>query len=289
MFHPITDTDLGLLYACQKDFHVLSSEFDAFRLHAWLPLDCSQIAFWRNAFALRCNVQGETWYIAPPETDEFADLIRAMMDYERSTGGTDFHFLQIEQPPASFPEGFTATPRRDLYDYLYSAEALLSFQGRAYAAKRNQISQFRRKYAWRFEPLCPANRDACLAVMDAWEATHTGALIAYERTAIERMLTQPADYGQSGGILFADGDPAAFAIGSHPRPALLDIEVEKALPEYTGVYSAIIQAYTQYAYSLAPFSFVNREEDMGLENLREAKLQLKPVRLIEKTLMTASL
>jgi uncharacterized protein len=289
LFHPITDADLQSVWACQRDLHVLSSEFDAFRLHAWLPLDCTQIAFWQNAFALRCNVQGETWYIAPPETEDFAGLLRAMMDAERAAGGTDFHFLQIAQSPVCFPACFSVTPRRDLYDYLYSAEALLTFQGRAYAAKRNQISQFRRKYAWRFEPLCPANRDACLAVMAAWEATHTGALIAYEHTAIERMLLQPADYGQSGGILFANGNPAAFAIGSHPRSALLDIEVEKALPEYSGIYSAIIQAYTQYAYSLAPFSFVNREEDMGLENLREAKLQLKPVRLIQKTLMSAPL
>ena len=51
----------------------------------------------------------------------------------------------------------------------------------------------------------------------------------------------------------------------------------------------IIRAYAQYAYQRSPFTFINREEDMGLENLREAKLQLKPERLIEKTLMTRML
>ncbi|MCE5342005.1 MAG: phosphatidylglycerol lysyltransferase domain-containing protein [Eubacteriales bacterium] len=289
MLHPLTDADLETIWLCQRDLSVLSSEFDAFRLYAWMPLDHSLITFWHNTFALRCDVQGEHWYIAPAETEDFTGLIRTLMEYERAAGGKTFRFLYVEQPPAGFPEGFTATPRRDLYDYLYSADALASFQGHAYAAKRNQIAQFKRKYTWRFEPISHANQDVCLAVMDAWDASHTGALLAYERAAVERILSLPANYGQSGGILFANGNPAAFAIGSHPRPSLLDIEVEKALPEYTGAYSSIIQAYTQYAYSLSPFTFVNREEDMGLDNLREAKLQLKPVRLIEKTLMTAPL
>jgi hypothetical protein len=51
----------------------------------------------------------------------------------------------------------------------------------------------------------------------------------------------------------------------------------------------IIQAFAEYAYTLAPFEYVNREEDMGLENLRNAKLQLKPAMLIEKSLLTAPL
>ena len=289
MFHALTDKDLDTVWTLQRSLHALSSEFDAFRLYAWLPLDQTEIAYWNNAFALRCLLQGEPLYLAPAETEDFPGLIRALTTHERACGGNEFRFLQVEHPPLGFPAGFTATSRRDLSDYLYSAESLTTFHGRAYAAKRNQVSQFKRRYEWRFEPLSEQNRDACLQVMDAWDACHTGELLGYERQAIQRMLTLTKDYGQSGGILFADGQPAAFAIGSHPRPSLLDIEAEKALPAYAGAYSTIIQAYAQYAHSLSPFSFINREEDMGLANLREAKQQLHPVRLIEKTLLTARL
>ncbi len=290
MFHPITQPDLDTIWDCQQKLHALSSEFDAFRLFAWLPLDRSEVAFRRGLFALRFYVGDERWYLAPYETEDFGGLIRDLMDNERAAGGKMFRFLCVERCPGAFPEGFTACPRRDLYDYVYRAEDITGFGGRAYAAKRNQVSQFKRKYGWRFEPLSPANRDACLAITDEWDAAHAGGgLLAYERTAIERMLAFPKKYGQSGGVLFADDRPVAFTIGSHPRAELLDIVAEKALTAYTGAYATIIQAYAQYAYSLSPFRFVNREEDMGLPNLREAKTQLKPERMIEKTLMTAEL
>jgi hypothetical protein len=158
--------------------------------------------------------------------------------------------------------------------------------GRDYAAKRNQIAQFKRRYAWRFSPLTADKAADCFSVLESWATLHEGTALAAEHIAIERMINCPYSLGQCGGILYADDRPVAFSIGSHPRPRLLDVVVEKALPGYSGVYSAIIQTFAEYAHSLSPFDFINREEDMGLENLRNAKLQLKPDRLIEKTLLT---
>ena len=289
LFHPLAETDLPMIWERQNALHVLSSEFDAFRLWVWLPLDRTEIACWKNQFALRCQVGNEVWYVAPGETEDYLGLLRALMDYERGLGGTVFRFFSVDRSPADFPPEFSASPRRDLYDYLYRAEDLVTLKGRDYAAKRNQIAQFKRKYDWRFEPLSAVNADAALQVLNAWDASHEGGLVDYERIAIERMLRFPHPMGQSGGVLFADGVPAAFSVGSHPRRELLDVLAEKALPQYTGAYPMMMHSYAQYAYSLAPFDFINREEDMGLLNLREAKLQLKPDRLIEKTLMVANL
>ncbi len=289
MFQPLTTELLPELWKRQQNLHALSSEFDAFRLYVWQQLDHSQIAFWRNQFALRCMVDNKPLYIAPYETEDFQTLLTTLMEYEKSLGGSTFRFLNVQRDASLFPDTFTATPRRDLYDYLYNAQDLTEFRGRAYAAKRNQIAQFKRKYNWSFEPIGADNRDAVFAITDAWASEHSGDMVNAERDAIRRMVLLEGDYGQSGGILFANGQPAAFAIGTHPRRELLDIVAEKALPQYTGAYAMIIQAYAQYAYSLASFDFINREEDMGLENLRNAKMQLKPVQLIEKTLMTATL
>lgn len=289
LFHPLTETDLPIIWERQNALHVLSSEFDAFRLWAWLPLDHTKISYWNHQFALRCQVGNEVWYVAPGETEDYFGLLHSLMDYERSQGGTVFRFFCVDRNPADFPPEFTASPRRDLFDYLYRAEDLVTLKGRDYAAKRNQISQFKRKYDWRFEPLSSANADGALQVLNAWDAAHEGGLVDYERIAIDRMLRFSRPMGQSGVLLFADGEPAAFAIGSHPRRELLDVLAEKALPQYTGAYPMIMHTYAQYAYSLAPFDYINREEDMGLANLREAKLQLKPDRLIEKTLMVATL
>ena len=289
LFHPLTQQDLALIWQKQTQLHTLSSEFDAFRLYAWLMLDHTHIAWWRNQFVLRFRLQNEPCYIAPYETQGFETLLPLLMDYERACGGKLFQYLCVERIPECFSSGFSATPRRDLFDYIYRAEDLITFQGHAFAAKRNQVAQFKRDYDWRFEPLSNRNHDACFEVIDQWYAAHEGTVLDAERTAINRMLSLPPVYGQSGGLLYAQGKPVAFAIGSHPRSELLDIIVEKALPNYRGVYSMIIQSYAAYAHSLATFDFINREEDMGLENLRNAKLQLNPALMIEKTLMTLAL
>ena len=285
MFHPLTQADLPAIWERQQKLSTLSSEFDAFRLFAWLPLDRTELCDWRGQFVYRCQAQGETWYLAPAETEGFPELIRCLADFERAAGGSVLRILNTDRDLADYPEGFTATPRRDLFDYLYRAEDLHHFQGRHYAAKRNQIAQFTRNYRWRFEAVNERNVMDCYAVADQWNQLHEGALLPYERLAIERMLTLCEPYGQSAGLLYADDQPVAFAIGSHPRPALLDIVAEKALPCFTGAYAMIIRQYARHAYEIAPFQFINREEDMGLENLRNAKLQLKPVQMIEKTLM----
>lgn len=254
-----------------------------------MPLDQSEFCLWRNQFVIRCQVQGETWYVMPGETEDFQTLLNKLISYERATGGHTLRILNSERDISEYPTGFVATPRRDLYDYIYKAEDLIEMKGRAYSAKRNQIAQFKRNYDWRFEPLCWDNQHVCLRLIELWDRVHEGAMLPFERIAVERMLSLEDDYGQSGGMLFVNNEPIAFAIGSHPRAELLDIVAEKSLPDYIGSYSMIIQAYAAYAHSIAPFSYINREEDMGLENLRNAKLQLKPERLIEKTLMTLAL
>ena len=287
LFHPLTDADLPLIWERQQKLTALSSEFDAFRLYAWLHYDRTQVAYWRNQFALRFSLRGEaSCYIAPYETEDVTSLLEALKAYELKQGGELLRFLCVEKESCRLPNGFTATPRRDLYDYVYRAEDLIAMPGRDYAAKRNQIAQFKRKYQWRFAPLTPDNAADCFAVLETWSEGHEGAALADERIAIERMVHCPYTLGQCGGILYADGQPVAFAIGSHPRPRLLDVVAEKALPGYTGVYSVIIQAFAEYAHAQSPFDFINREEDMGLENLRNAKLQLKPALLVEKTLLT---
>jgi len=289
LFHPLAEKDLPAIWERQHLLHALSSEFDAFRLYGWLKLDQTEIMFWRNQFVLRYHAKDYICYTAPYETEDFTLLLERLAELERAAGGKTLNFLNTERPLTAFPDSFIATPRRDLYEYLYRAEDLIFMKGRDYAAKRNQIAQFKRRYDWRFEPLTTANRDACRTVLAVWDSLHPGEMPQHERVAIDRMLTMSEHYGQSGGILWADGQPIAFAIGTHPREQLLDVVVEKALPGYIGAYTMIIQSYAAYAHTLAPFSFINREEDMGLENLRNAKLQLKPERLIEKTLMSRSL
>ena len=50
--------------------------------------------------------------------------------------------------------------------------------------------------------------------------------------------------------------------------------------EFRGLYQAINNEFCKNVAANA--KYINREEDMGIPNLRKAKLSYKPVKLIEK-------
>ena len=58
------------------------------------------------------------------------------------------------------------------------------------------------------------------------------------------------------------------------------VHIEKANPDIKGLYPAINKIFLSEEYPQV--KFVNREDDLGLENLRKAKMSYNPIELIEK-------
>ena len=77
-----------------------------------------------------------------------------------------------------------------------------------------------------------------------------------------------------------DGRVVAFAAGEPINDRVFDQHFEKALAEYDGAYAMINQAFM--AHCLTEFEWVNREEDMGLAGLRQAKMSYNPAEVLMK-------
>ena len=77
-----------------------------------------------------------------------------------------------------------------------------------------------------------------------------------------------------------DGKIIAFTFGEQLNSDTAVIHVEKADPNIRGAYPAINQGFVAHEWSR--MTYINREEDMGLEGLRKAKESYKPVKMIEK-------
>ena len=58
------------------------------------------------------------------------------------------------------------------------------------------------------------------------------------------------------------------------------IHIEKANPNVRGLYQAINNEFIRHEF--AHTEFINREEDMGLPGLRQAKESYNPIRFAEK-------
>ena len=85
----------------------------------------------------------------------------------------------------------------------------------------------------------------------------------------------------AGGLIFVQKRLAAFSFGERLNDTMFVVHFEKADLEFTGSYQMINQLFVQNEV-LPAYPFVNREQDMGIEGLRKAKLSYAPFRLLKK-------
>jgi hypothetical protein len=80
-----------------------------------------------------------------------------------------------------------------------------------------------------------------------------------------------------------NGRIVAFTIGEPLTEDSFVVHVEKAFGDMNGTYTIINQQFIEHEAS--EFTYINREEDMGLENLRKAKMSYYPDILLEEAML----
>ena len=109
---------------------------------------------------------------------------------------------------------------------------------------------------------------------------HEMEMLRMEEQAMEDVFRNLEKVGYSAGAILIDGKIEAIAIGGQLGRNTITEHVEKANVNYRGLYQAINNEFCRNVASKA--KYINREEDMGIPNLRKAKLSYKPVKLLEK-------
>ena len=194
---------------------------------------------------------------------------------------------QLASLPPALLDRFTVTETRDHADYLYRAESLATRAGRTLHGTRNHINAFSAAHDWQLKPLTPADFDACRDILAAWEANAELANIA-ERRAILRALDAFAELSLFGALLTVEGRPVAFTVGEMIGEDILCVHFEKTLPDFRSAYPVINREFVRMVREQHPaLSLVNREDDMGLDNLRAAKLSYLPELLLRKFALQA--
>ena len=187
-----------------------------------------------------------------------------------------------------FPGKFRPQCDRGSFDYVYHIDDLADLKGRKYQKKRNHLNRFRSLYPnWHTEPMTPLNREVAREMAEEWYRIRMEHDLQgnydLEKTALQRAFRHYDALGMDGLVLF-DGDRVlAFSMASVLSEDTLDIHFEKAREDADGAYAAINQAFAQYLRDKYPtIRYLDREEDMGLEGLRKAKLSYCPDHLREK-------
>jgi hypothetical protein len=105
-----------------------------------------------------------------------------------------------------------------------------------------------------------------------------------ERTAITKALQHRKELEMEGLVLIDDGKLLAMTLGSFLSDDTFDVQFEKALEEADGAYPAINWEFARYLQEKYPrLIWLNREDDLGIEGLRKAKLSYCPDHYVEKS------
>ena len=185
-----------------------------------------------------------------------------------------------------YPGSFSFHMARDNFDYVYDINGLADLKGRKYQKKRNHLNNFRKANPdIAFVPMDDVDPKELETMLEQWYTRHleTNPDMDYhlEQVAIGRAMKFRRELGMEGLVLLAEGKITAFAMGSRMNEDTFDIHFEKALDE--SAYPAINQGFAAHLREKYPeLKWLDREDDMGLEGLRKAKLSYNPDMMIEK-------
>lgn len=215
--------------------------------------------------------------------DEKGDVIERCLSLP---DGAPVVFVRLPEEtvaPLQASGRFTVTEQRDHFDYLYRTRDLIDLKGAAYDGKRNFIRRFKEACVFEFAEMKKEDVEGCLYFEEEWcqakDCQRTEGL-AHEREAAREILGHFEGLGVKGAMIRVGGKVEAVAIGEALNPRTFVVHIEKANDACPGIYQAINQMFC--AGAARGFDFVNREQDLGVPGLRQAKESYRPCAMVKK-------
>jgi hypothetical protein len=219
------------------------------------------------------------------------DIGHAVGLIEKDAGELELPLLILGVTPdiksvldAAFPSNFNYFTERDYSDYIYLHDDLKNLTGKKFQPKRNHINKFKKLYNYEYVPVTPDMAPECMKLEQIWfEASASKEMnddLLDERKSMCFALRHFHELGLAGGAIIIDGEIVAFTCGSPINRQTFGVHIEKADISYEGIFSVINQEFARRIPD--SFTYLNREEDLGIPGLRKSKLSYNPVIILEK-------
>lgn len=269
-----------------------------FSVHHYEQIDCTfnTLFLWQDAYQTSWAEQdgilfvragtGKDTFFMPPFAKEEENFVHglALIHEEYDRLGLPFRLKSAsswvtEQIERLVPGKYDFIEDRDNEEYIYRTEDMIRLPGKKLRMKKNHLNGFLRQYAdYQYEAITKENLEDAKAGIHDWFLRHGD--IEEEEQAIKRCFDHWDALGVKGAVIRIYGKVEAFTNGDSINEKMAHIIFEKANPEIRGLYQAINRDFLMHEF--ADTEFVNREEDLGLPGLREAKMGYHPDHLTEK-------
>lgn len=220
---------------------------------------------------------GKEFFMLPCGLPEDSDLVEQLFDrYDYLKGlserNADAARIRLEKM------GLTVHEDRDNFDYLYLKEDLANLPGKKFHKKRNHVNAFVNNYQFDEQALRVRHIPDAIGILEKWQSERDDrADYAAAREALERFR----ELDLKGYIVYVGDTPAAYTVGeSLMKGQSFVVHFEKAVDGYRGIYQFINKAFA--AMLPKHYKWINREQDLGDEGLRQSKMTYRPSCFVKK-------
>lgn len=289
-FEPAAIENIETIQAFFNKSTFRNCDFSFSNIFSWQHLYNTTFVVSENNFLyIRFQASGGfPGYLFPLGEGDLQSAITTLMEDAKSRG--DEFYLYAITPEMfdliekTFPGKFTYKKNRDWYEYIYNSQDLIHLVGKKYQAKRNHINKFKRTYKWEYLPITREIIPECLELYDRWCKENGGCTseqsLYEECIATKKVFENYEKLRLKGGALRVNGEILAYSYGQPLTEDTFGVHAEKSLYEIDGGFTMINQQFAEH--HCANFTYINREEDLGLESLRQAKTSYNPAFLLEK-------
>lgn len=306
-FKPIALESRSEILGFLQNDHFSIADISFGNLYIWKHAREISYTTYASTLLIQTRYAGQTpYFFFPIAGDESSKLeaLSALESYAQANG-YPLHFERVEARNLpllrqAFPT-ISIEPTPDHFDYVYSVEELLHLSGRKFHKKKNHLNSFLQRYEWELESITQANAKELAKVARIWldsnpaksddlELEYLGicaALESFDKLGLQGVAVRAREKITLGSN---DIDPAlleshalpiiAFSFGEAINDEMAVIHIEKAAPNIIGAYQIINQQLLARCFS--SLRYANREEDLGIPGLRQAKRGYNPVFMVEK-------
>lgn len=286
-FKKIEITDRTWVLPILQTSNYQSQEYNFTNNFIWKDVFNVQVANHKGFYLVKSGRETPS-YVFPAGNGNLKEVIEEMMEDAQKCGHAFcMHSLfedSVAQLETLFPDTFSFIEDRDYADYIYLSEKLQTLSGKKLHSKRNHINRFiENNPSWTYEPVTKDNLQDCYAMNVQWchaNNCEDDEDKKSEQCAVKNCFKNFADLELQGGIIKIDGNIVAFAFGEPLNNDTFIVHIEKAFSDIQGAYPMINQQFA--IHNTTNFTYINREDDMGSEGLRKAKLSYYPEKILIK-------
>ena len=283
-FTPVTFENRNTIEEYLTRYPQYHSESSIVTILSWEHCAPCAFAEYKNHLILECCMEGESG-IHTPIGEQDSTLLEELLIFAREEGIV----LEIYEEEAlallkkTHPE-IPITENRGYFEYCYNTEELADLNGKKYRNIRGQINTFNARWKYRVEKITENNIPEISRLVVEWareKQCDANSIMNEEITALCFTLDHWNELPVDGITIRIEenGCLAGMAVWEIQNKDAALIHFEKGLSNYPGIYKIINKETARELRGKV--TRINRESDMDVPGLREAKLRYHPEHFVK--------